>query len=326
MQRIVLGVISAFFVLLTPLTAFAQEKLHDPAAGWYSHFNLWLIISIVIYLVVTIPLIYFPIKYRRKKTNQDGAYIQGNTALEILWIVIPIIITLLLGVQSWALFSEYRTVPKDAFEAKSVAFMYGFEMTSPEGITTMNELRVPVGPVKMNLTSKDVIHDFAIPHFRVREDMLPGRTTYLWFNAKKPGEYPVFCSFYCGTGHSGMLAKVIVMEKNDYDEWVKKQKGASEAAAASPELMGKELLDKSGCTGCHSLTGEVKMGPSLKGVFGNKTTLEDGSAVTVDEAFIKEKIANPQAKQVKGFPHVMPPAQLKPGESEAIAAYLKTLK
>jgi cytochrome c oxidase subunit 2 len=312
---------------LTPLLAMANEKIPDPAQGWEDHFRLWLIISIVIYLVVTIPLIYFVFKYRRKKPDENGAYIEGNTALEILWIVIPIIITILLGVQSWALFEDYRTVPKGAFEAKSVAFMYGFEMISPEGISTMNELRVPVGPVKVNLTSKDVIHDFAIPKFRVREDMLPGRNTYLWFNAKETGTYPVYCSFYCGTGHSDMKAKVIVMNKDDYEAWAKSQKsGVAEAATAEPASPGKTLFDKAGCMGCHSITGEVKTGPALNGIVGKKVALEDGSAVTIDEAFIKEKIATPSAKPIKGFPHIMPAGLLNTSESDAVIEYLKTLK
>jgi cytochrome c oxidase subunit 2 len=199
-------------------------------------------------------------------------------------------------------------------------------MYTPEGIKTINELRVPVGNVKVNLTSKDVIHNFALPSFRTREDMVPGENTYLWFSAKEPGEYPVYCAEFCGSGHSSMLAKVIVMKKEDYEAWVKSKKAESSTAALTPETRGKDLVERLGCLGCHGIAGETKAGPALNGLFGKTQELEDGTKVVVDEAFVKEKISDPKAKPIKGFGRIMPPNMLAKEEYEAIAAYLKTIK
>jgi cytochrome c oxidase subunit 2 len=326
MLKQVVRLFMAALVVSVPYAAAAAERVADPVAAWNKHFKTWAVVSIVVYLVVTIPLIYFVFKYRRKQKDENGAYIVGNTGLEVLWTIIPMIIIILLGVQSWAVFNDLRNVPKDYFEVKSVGFMYGFEMYSPEGIKTINELRVPVGNVKVNLTSKDVIHDFAIPHFRTREDMVPGENTYLWFAAKEPGVYPVYCAEFCGAGHSSMLAKVIVMKKEDYEAWVKKQKGDSAAATLTPETRGKDLVERLGCLGCHGIAGETKAGPALNGLIGKSEELEDGTKVIVDEAFVKEKIADPKAKPIKGFSHIMPPNMLAKEEYEAIAAYLKTIK
>jgi cytochrome c oxidase subunit 2 len=315
----------AFFVL--PRVAMAGNSIPDPAKGWDAHFMLLVIISTIVYLIVTIPLIYFTIKYRRKKGNEVGAYIEGSVGLEVTWTIVPFIIIALIGVHSWALFNDYRNVPKDIFEAKVIAQSFSYEMISPEGIRTANELRVPVGPVKVNLTSKDVIHSFSVPHFRVREDMVPGRETYLWFNAKDPGTYEVFCSQYCGVGHYQMLAKVIVLKKDEYDAWVK-QNTAEAAASLPPEERGKKLVESLGCIGCHTITGEAGTipAPTFKGLLGSKAALTDGTEIVVDETFIKEKIRNPQAKVVKDFQLMMQPNTLTDDDLNAIVAYVKTLK
>lgn len=316
----------AALVVSIPYAAAAAERVVDPVKSWDNHLKTWAVVGTVVYLTVTIPLIYFVFKYRRKHKDEDGAYIEGNTGLEILWTIIPMIIIIMLGVQSWAVFNDLREVPKDHIEVKVVAFMYGFEMYTPEGIKTLNELRVPVGNVKVNLTSKDVIHNFALPAFRTREDMVAGENTYLWFYAKEPGEYPVYCAEFCGSGHSSMLAKVIVMKKEDYEAWVKSKQSEAATATLTPEAKGKNLVESLACLGCHGIAGETKAGPALNGLFGKTEELEDGTKVVVDDAFIKEKIADPKAKPIKGFGHIMPPNMLTNEEYEAIAAYLKTIK
>ncbi|MEO5357713.1 MAG: cytochrome c oxidase subunit II [Nitrospirae bacterium YQR-1] len=325
MNRFIAFVASQLVFFVLPALVMAKERISDPAKGWDNHYNLWLVISIIIYLIVTIPLIYFSLRYRRKKDNETGAYIEGNVGLEITWTVVPFIIIALIGVHSWALFNDYRNVPKDIFEAKAIGQSFSFEMISPEGIKTLNELRVPVGPVKVLLNSKDVIHNFAVPHFRVREDMVPGRETYLWFNAKDPGEYEVFCAEYCGVGHSKMLGKVIVLKREDYDAWVKLNT-AAESAPLPPEEKGKKLVESLGCTGCHTVTGDKSAGPTFKGLFGSKIACTDGTEVVADEMFIKEKVKNPQAKVDKNYTLMMQPNSLMDEELNAIVAYVKTLK
>ncbi|MEO5360479.1 MAG: cytochrome c oxidase subunit II [Nitrospirota bacterium] len=329
MLKQVLRLLMAALVVSIPYAAAAAERaarVVDPVKAWDNHFKTWAVVGVAVYLIVTVPLIYFVIKYKRKHKDENGAYIVGNAGLEILWTILPMITIIMLGVQSWAVFNDLREVPKDHFEVKAVGFMFGFEMYTPEGIMTLNELRVPVGNVKVNLTSKDVIHNFALPTFRTREDMVPGENTYLWFAAKEPGEYPVYCAEFCGAGHSSMLAKVIVMKKDDYEAWVKSKKSESMTAATTPEGKGKELVERLGCLGCHGIAGEVKAGPAINGIIGKTEELEDGTKVVVDEAFIKEKIADPKAKPIKGFGHMMPPTMLANEEYEAITAYLKTTK
>lgn len=214
MKRLFLFVVS--LLLFVPSFVFAEGKAYDPVKSWQNHYNLYFILMAFVWLVVTIPLVYFSFKYRRKKPKKDGAYIEGNTLLELIWTIVPLVIVLLLGVQTWAVYKDYREVPRDAYEINVAGFMWGWNVTYPEGIKMKNELRVPVGtPVKVSLSSKDVLHAFYIPEYRVQEEAIPGRTTYFWFRPSKAGQYSAYCTEFCGTGHSLMLAKVTAMEKND---------------------------------------------------------------------------------------------------------------
>jgi len=319
MRRIFMFFTLCLTVLL-PVTAVAQ--IYDPAEGWDKLFNTWLWISIFIWLVVTIPMIYFLFKYKRKKEGEDGAYITGNIGLEALWIIVPIIITIFLGVQAWGLLNKYRNVPQGAYEVRIDAFQYAFEMNYNEGIKVLNELRVPMGPVKLLMTSRDVVHNFAIPQFRVREDIIPGRMTYLWFNAKEPGEYNAYCAELCGPGHSKMLAKVIVMETDDFKEWTGKYR--EKISGLSPEERGAELIDDLGCIGCHSMEDE-DIAPTFRGLFGKEREFEDGKKAIADEAYIKESIGTPEKKVVKGFDPIMPDFSLSKEDMDAIISYIKTL-
>lgn len=314
----------SLLLLMLPSAALA-EKIADPARSWNKHFDLYFWIVAALWLLVTVLLIYFSLRYRRKKGQGDGAYIEGNTLLEIIWTIVPLVIVLLLGVQTWAVYKEYRAVPKDAYEVNIEGFMWGWNVTYPEGIKTTNELRVPVGqPVKVNLTSKDVLHAFYIPEYRVQEEAIPGRTTYFWFRPSKPGETRAYCTEFCGTGHSMMLAKVIAMEKEEFDAWIKKQ--GEETASLTPALRGKKLVEDLGCLGCHTLTGEKSSGPTLKGIYGRETVLADGRVVKADDEYLEHSLETPSRDVVKGYAAIMPPYKLSPDDEHAIVEYLKTLK
>ncbi|MCI4624626.1 MAG: cytochrome c oxidase subunit II [Candidatus Magnetoovum sp. WYHC-5] len=276
----------------------------------------------MIFVIVFVPLLYFVFKYRRTSENHTGAYIEGNTGLEIMWTAIPVVIIVLLGVQTWALFNEYRSVPANAHEVKVEAYQYGFKMVSPEGIETDGEFTVPAGPVKLNMTSRDVIHDFAVPAFRVREDTVPGRWTYMWFNASKEGTYQVYCAELCGPGHSLMLAKLNVVSKAQYAKWVEENK--MKAQTMTPVERGEKLAKQ--CIGCHSLDGSPAAGPTLKGLFNSDTKLADGSVVKTDVAFLKKKIKAPKNNLVDGYPPMMPPYSFTDDELNAVVEYIKSLK
>jgi cytochrome c oxidase subunit 2 len=323
MRKSVLLLFTALLLLFVPVIAGAADP--DPAKGWDAHFKLWAIISAIVWLSVTVPMVYFVVKYKRKRPDEEGADIHGNTLLEIAWTVVPLIIIILLGTQSWALYRDYRAVPKNAYEVRIEGYQFAFDITYPEGIKTVNELRIPVGtPIKVILSSRDVIHTYSVPKFRVKEDMIPGRTTYMWFKADEPGEYPAYCSEYCGTAHSLMLGKVIAMKKEDFQAWVEQHKAA--AASMSPEAKGEKLVKDLGCTGCHSLAGEKMAGTTFKGIFERETALADGAKVKADEAYLKESLTNPKAKVVQGFAPTMPPYMLNEEDMNAVVAYLKTVK
>jgi len=319
-------VLSALAAILGAIPTFSAEAaaVADPARGWDKHFTLWLQVSAVIWVFVTVLLLYIIFKFKRKKPDQVGEYIEGNLMLEIMWTIIPAIIIIMLGAQSWALFNEFREVPAGAYEVNVEGFQYGYEIKYNEGIKTLNELVVPTGPVKVVLSSRDVIHNFSVPDYRVREDMVPGRTTYLWFNAVKQGEHKVWCAELCGPGHYLMTAKVIVKSKEDFAAWIAQHKTG--AAAAPSADSGKTLVEGSGCIACHSLTGDTGAGPSLKGIFGRAVQFEDGTSATSDEAYIKQSITDPRVKVVKGFQPMMQPYTMTEAELGSVVEYLKTVK
>ncbi|MBI4688021.1 MAG: c-type cytochrome [Nitrospirae bacterium] len=216
-------------------------------------------------------------------------------------------------------------MPKDAYEVKVEGFMWGWDITYPDGTKTTNELRVPEGvPIKVNLTARDVLHAFYIPEYRVQEEAIPGRTTYFWFNPTKAGESRAYCTEFCGNGHSVMLAKVIVMEKEKFQAWLSEQKGA--AAGMPTAERGAKLIEDLGCTMCHSTTGEEGGGPTFKGIFGRKTLLTDGKTIIVDDSYIKTSILSPKDNLVKGFDPVMQAYKLPDNDIKAITEYLKALK
>ena len=275
-------------------------------------------------------LIYFAVRYRRKKGEQvPTPYITGNQALEIVWIVIPSL--LLVGIFAYGLvvFLRMRTPLPGAVEVQVTASQFQWSFKYPDGRTSANELRLALGkPVKLIMTSRDVIHGFFIPDYRQKQDVLPGRYTYLWLLPKRVGTFDIYCSQYCGTGHSLMRGTLIVMPQAEYQSWEQGEQKKLQAGTQSPAGKGKALFESAGCPGCHSIDGSAKVGPTLKGLFGSKVELADGKAVQADEEYLRESIVDPNAKVVKGFQPIMPTfkATLKDEEVAAVVAYLKTLK
>jgi cytochrome c oxidase subunit 2 len=240
--------------------------------------------------------------------------------------------------------------PSDAMEIRVIGKQWLWNFQYEDGRLETGKLVVPLGkPIKLVMSSEDVLHSFFIPNFRVKSDVVPGMYTSVWFEAKVPGEHQVYCTEYCGTTHSGMLAKVEVLEPAQYELWkagkpyqltgvktpssdllAAAQSGARLANANLPlAQQGEKLVAAKGCVACHSLDGSSKIGPSYKGIFGHEAELADGSKSTVDDNYIRESIRKPQAKVVKGFNPVMPPyTEEMIGEQDlgAIIAYIKSLK
>ena len=192
-----------------------------------------------------------------------------------------------------------------------------------EGRSEIDELHIPTGrPVKLIMTSQDVIHDFFVPAFRVKNDVLPGRYTTLWFEATKPGAYRLFCSQYCGTQHSGMIGHIIALEPAEFQTWL-----SGGAVAVSMATAGENLFRKLGCISCHAANDSGR-GPSLAGLLGKAVRLQSGATVTADENYIRESILEPQAKIVAGYPSIMPTFKGLISEDGImqIIAYIKSLK
>ncbi|MBJ6724029.1 cytochrome c oxidase subunit II [Geomesophilobacter sediminis] len=275
-------------------------------------------------------LIYFALKYRRRKgIEQPTPYITGNTVLEIVWVIIPSLLLVAIFGYGMVVFLRMRTPIPGAMEVQVTASQFQWSFKYPDGRTALNELRLPVGkPVKLIMTSKDVIHGFFVPAYRQKQDVLPGRYTYLWFLPRQAGSFDLYCSQYCGTGHSIMRGKILVMPVADYQAWEEREEQKQKGAAASPVEKGEKLFQDSGCLGCHSIDGTPKVGPTLKGIFGSTVVLDNGKTLTADEEYLRESIVDPNAKIVKGYQPVMPTfkATLKDDDVAAIIAYLKTLK
>jgi cytochrome c oxidase subunit 2 len=212
--------------------------------------------------------------------------------------------------------------PPNALEINVVAKQWMWKVQHPEGKSEIDELHIPAGqPVKLLLTSQDVIHDFFVPAFRVKKDVLPGRYTTLWFEASKPGTYHLFCAQYCGTQHSGMVGRIIVMEPPAYATWV-----GGGGTGGSMTAAGQKLFQTLGCATCH-LPNDTGRGPSLVGLIGKTVALQGGKSVTADENYIRESILEPRAKIVRGYEPVMPIFKGSVSEEGVmqILSYIKSL-
>ena len=279
-------------------------------------------VSVFFALLICILIIAFALKYRRRSDNEWPAPIEGNLGLEILWTVVPWALTMVMFVWGAKLFVFAAHPPTDSLEINVVAKQWMWKAQHPDGRSEINELHVPAGrPVKLLLTSQDVIHDFFVPAFRVKRDVLPGRYTTIWFEATKAGEYHLFCAQYCGTQHSGMVGRIVVMEPARYQSWLGGGTTGISMAAA-----GEGIFQRLGCNTCHMDSGATR-GPSLVGLLGKTVRLQGGKSITADEAYIRESILEPQAKVVAGYPPIMPTFKGLISEEGIlqILAYIKSL-
>jgi len=268
-------------------------------------------------------LIFFVIMYRRRSPYEIPRPIAGSHKLEMLWSVIPFLIAMSMFAWGAQLYFQNRRPPTNAVEVYVVGKQWMWKIQHTTGQREINELHVPVGRrFKLIITPGDVIHDFFIPAFRIKADVVPGRYTTQWFEATKPGTYHLFCAEYCGMNHSGMIGSVVVMEPTEFDNWL-----SGNTNQQSPAVAGQQLYQTLGCVSCHGATGEGGRGPALGGVFGSQVFLNNGQTVKADEAYIRESIVNPQAKLVNGFGPIMPTFQGQISEEQLVQvlAFIKSL-
>lgn len=286
-------------------------------------------LSIVFFVIVIGGMFYFVAQYRRRPGGPKVKQISHNTALEIAWSVIPTILVIFIFLWGVRGFLDMSLAPKGATEIYVHASKWQWEFEDLDGNKSLSELVVPVNkPIKLIMSSNDVLHSFFVPNFRVKSDVVPGRYTTIWFEANKPGINQVFCTEYCGTGHSAMLATVKVLSEEDYMKWKKESDEGPTWGDEELAEKGAGLYKTKTCVACHSLDGSRLVGPSFKGLYGRTEEIEGGPSVEVDENYIRESINEPMAKIVKGYPGAMPTFKglLKPREMDALVAYLKTVK
>jgi len=245
--------------------------------------------------------------------------------LEIVWTVIPLALAMVMFGWSTSLYFTLSRPPSDAIQMYAVGKQWMWKFQHPEGRREINELHVPLGQnVRLTMSSEDVIHSFFVPAFRVKQDVLPGRYTQVWFRATRTGTYHLFCAEYCGTQHSGMIGRVVVMEPHDYESWLAGAGGGVPGQTLAQA--GERLFTERACVTCHLESGQGP-GPSLVGVPGSTVKLADGSSVVADDTYLRESILNPFAKLVQGYPPVMPPFQGQLSEEQLmqLLAYIKSL-
>lgn len=292
------------------------------------HYSVILVTFAGVALVAAVTL-YFAIRYRRRAPDQrttrprsagrlEGAILAGLLALFCTWWVIG--------------FRQYRalqTPPPDARPVYVTAKQWMWQFADPAGGTAINELTVPAHqPIKLIMTSRDVIHSFYVPAFRIKQDVVPGRAVTTWFEATEPGRYDILCTQYCGTRHSEMRAQVVVLSAEDYGRWLATPRFGSKGDGRGLAARGHEVAAERGCLRCHSSDGTPFIGPTWANAYGRVRTLSDGRTRTIDEAYLTESMMDPNAELAAGFLPVMPSYQgaLTPAETAAILEYIRSLR
>jgi cytochrome c oxidase subunit 2 len=312
--------------LLTQVSVpFAPEQASTFAPHVDALYAYLVLITVFFSVLITALIIFFAVKYRRRSHAELPRPIAGSMVLELSWTIIPLLISMTIFVWGASTFFKAYRAPQQAMEVYVVGKQWMWKFQHQTGQREINELHVPLGArVKLTMTTEDVIHSFYVPAFRIKQDVVPGRYQQIWFEATKAGKFYLFCAEYCGTNHSGMGGHVYVMEPTAYQQWLAGGTGSESAAA-----QGQKLFQERGCASCHQVEagGQQGRGPTLFGLYGGKQSIQGDGEVTVDEAYIRESILNPQAKLVTGFQPIMPTFQGQLSEEQILqlVAYIRSL-
>ncbi|MCF8372695.1 MAG: cytochrome c oxidase subunit II [Bacteroidales bacterium] len=287
-------------------------------------------ISLILLIGVTAVMIYFVVRYNKKK-NPTATQIEGNNKLELIWTIIPTILVLIMFYYGWVGYEPMRNVPDDAIEVKAIGRMWSWTFEYDNGLKS-DKLIVPLNKaVKLNLVSMDVNHALYIPAFRIKEDVVPGRNNFMWFEAQKLGSYDIFCAEYCGQRHAYMITKCDVIPVEEYNSWYAEGAQALANPSDDPVEAGYNTIKANGCIACHSTDGTKLVGPSFKGIFGTQRVVVTGDeerTVTVDEAYIINSIKHPNDDVVKDYMKGLMPGydgQISDEDMDKIVFYIKSL-
>ncbi len=299
-----------------------------------SVFLYMFVLSVAFLVFITVLMIYFTVRYSRKR-NPKPVDIEGNPALEVTWTLTPLVLFLSMFYFGWTNFEYMRNPPRDAMVVEATARQWAWSFKYPNGKRS-DELYVALNrPVKVELHSQDVLHGFYVAAFRVKADVVPGKTNFLWFKPTLLGTFDIQCTVMCGLRHAYMLSKVHVVSEEDFKAWYFQDENAlpgvqpQPAAVPAPEGPGLALLQQKNCLVCHSVDGSDRVGVSFKGLFGRKQTIMAGGAereALVDESYLTRVIREPRTHQVPGYPPTMPVVALTDLELWQVIAYVKDLR
>ena len=293
--------------------------------AWQVDYLYFYLISISVFftVVVSAGIFYFSIKYREREKYATPDEIHGSIPLELFWSFVPFVISMTIFLGGAIVYYNQYKIPADTTEIFVVGKQWMWKIQHPSGQREINELHVPVNKkIKLTMTTEDVLHDFFIPAFRTKADVVPGRYTTMWFEANKPGKYRIFCAEYCGLNHAGMGGWVYVMEQKDFDNWLD-----GNVSDQTPVQQGEDLFtNKLGCATCHA-GGDSQRGAKLENIFGKEVKFVDGKTQIRDEEYIRQSILNPGGQVVEGFQPIMPTFKGQVTEEQllALVAYIKSL-
>lgn len=316
-----------------------MKYIQDPDIGWtlmpvpastgadgvdLLYYTL-VVMSALMTVVVAFLVVYFGIRYRKGAggPRKPPPGLRTTHAIEIAWA--SALLVLFMALFAWGArdYLDFYRIPGDALPIEVVGKQWMWKLQHPDGTREINTLHVPAGRnIRLNITSQDVIHSFYIPAFRLKRDAVPGTRTSAWFEATEPGEYHLYCAEYCGTDHSRMRGKVVVMAAAEYQAWLENR-----GEGPSPAAAGKHLFSAYGCAGCHQGESAVRA-PDLAGIYGRTVPLASGETTTASEAYLRDSILQPNRHVVAGYEPVMPSfaGRIEEGELQQLVAYLKSLE
>lgn len=304
-------------------TAIPTSGVASSISGEYEWF-FWVMVIVcaIVAIGIAAVLIYSAVRYHRKRDDQMGSQRRYNIPAEVAWTVLPFLAFMGMFVYGAKLYFDIEVPPDDAIPVYVVAKQWMWKLQYLNGQREINELHVPVGrPVKLTMTSQDVIHSFFVPAFRIKQDVIPGRYTSIWFEATRPGKFHLFCAEYCGTKHSGMIGWVYAMEQREYQTWL--EQGGAEGSLAAE---GEKLFHQYACANCHHFDNQGRC-PNLRNLYGTKVQIDTGDWLTVDDTYIRNKLMNPREQVPNGFAPIMPTFQGQLSEEQIIAliAFIRSI-
>ncbi len=287
-----------------------------------SLFYFILVTSVILFVGVVTTMVVFAWRFRRRSAADRPVPVKENKVIEASWILVPFILVTIVFIWGFRVFITMSVAPPNAMEITVRAQKWSWLFEYPEGVRS-NALHVPVGrPVKLKMSSADVLHSLYIPAFRTKQDVIPGRYTYAWFEATRQDTFPLMCTEYCGQQHSTMLSSVVVHSQDGFEAWLQESQLGTDA---SPAERGEALYTQLGCLACHSLDGTPGIGPSFEGLAATERAFTDGTRAVADDNYLREAIVAPAVRIVEGYDALMPAtyATLEPEEVDALVAFIQ---